>query len=184
MNRNQLYCLVDSLGKFKDLKRTGWKNFGVYNSESDADHSFSLTLLALLLAPPELNRCRCMELALIHDLPEIIVGDITPEETTDYSAKAEKEKKAMQQIAHQLERPELMALFTEYEAQQTLEARFIKALDKLDNILTARYYDDTRSAKQQLTPIFSSYAQKVIEQIDPQNHEYLINIIKELNNKI
>lgn len=59
-------------------KRTGWLKAGVPRVESVADHSYRAALLALVLPESGVDRVRCMKMALVHDLAESIVGDITP----------------------------------------------------------------------------------------------------------
>ena len=76
-----------------------------------------------------------LKLCLVHDLPEVIVGDLTPQD--DVSTKSADERAAMEQIA-----PEWVSLFDEYEHQTTPEAVFVKRLDKLDMALQAQIYTD------------------------------------------
>ena len=63
-SKDNLLNLINFLGRFKDLKRSGWLARKVSSPESDAEHSFSLAFQALLLTPSYLDRCRCIELAL------------------------------------------------------------------------------------------------------------------------
>ncbi len=72
--------LVDALGSLKETPRTGWLDRGIpaEDTESVADHSFGVALLAWLLAPEELDRAGVVELAMVHDLAEAAGGDITP----------------------------------------------------------------------------------------------------------
>jgi len=144
MEKIQIQNLANILGKMKSLKRTGWVKRQVKNPESDAEHSYSLAMLALLLAPKNLDLLKCLKLALIHDLPEIFCGDLLPGELP----KSEKEKlelNAMQKIACDLNMPELTELFTEYEQHKTPEAEFVWALDRLDNVFTARFYENEQN---------------------------------------
>ncbi|MDP7395010.1 MAG: HD domain-containing protein [Candidatus Poseidonia sp.] len=117
----------------KDVARQGWVNAGVSNPESVAAHSWGMAVLALKLCPDNLNLEHVLKLCLVHDLPEVIVGDLTPHD--DRTTKAEDERKAMEQLA-----PEWLGLFDEYEAQSTPEAVFVRSLDKLDMALQARVY--------------------------------------------
>ena len=70
-------CITQAL---KTTPRTGWVNHGVDKPESIADHMYRMSLMAMVAAKsmPELDQNRCVKLALIHDLAEAIVGDITP----------------------------------------------------------------------------------------------------------
>ena len=127
----------------KQVKRTGWVRRNISNPESDAEHSFSLAMLVMLFAPNNLDRLKCLQLALIHDLPEIYCGDIIPGEL-DPVKKQALEKSAMAMVVRELKLPQLQELFEEFEQHETPEAQFVWVLDRLDNVFTARMYEDTR----------------------------------------
>ena len=76
-------------------------------------------------------------MCLVHDLPEVEVGDLTPHDDT--STKSQDEHNAMTKLA-----PQWLNLFEEYEEQVTEEAKFVKYLDKLDMALMARIYEDSQ----------------------------------------
>ena len=117
----------------KDVLRQGWVNAGVDAPESVAAHSWGMAVLALKLCPEDLSLEHVLKLCLVHDLPEVIVGDLTPAD--DRSTKASDERAAMQELA-----PEWVDLFDEYEQQSTPEAVFVRSLDKLDMALQAKVY--------------------------------------------
>ena len=127
--RDELLTLL----QLKDIPRTGWVRSGVENPESVAAHSWGMAVLALKLCPEDLNLEHVLKLCLVHDLPEVIVGDLTP--TDDRSTKAADERAAMQELA-----PEWVDLFDEYEQQSTPEAIYVRSLDKLDMALQAKLY--------------------------------------------
>lgn len=54
--------------------------------------------------------------------------------------------------------PQLVEWFAEFEAQKTPEAAFVKCLDKLDNVLTAAYYERSRRGSEGLLREFSAHA--------------------------
>jgi putative hydrolase of HD superfamily len=124
--------LMDLL-RLKSVSRQGWLNAGVPNPESVAAHSWGMAILGLRLCPPELDLARVLSLCLIHDLPEVIVGDLTP--LDDRTTKSEDEHAAMLSLA-----PQWVALFEEYEAGSSKEAVFVHRLDKLDMALQAGLY--------------------------------------------
>lgn len=140
MNKEQVLKLADLLGRMKSLKRAGWVKRQVERPESDADHSYSLALLVLLLTPSHLDLLKCLQLALIHDLPEALCGDFIPGELSS-EEKMSLERSAMNKIVADLGMPQLKELFTEYQENKTPEASFVRALDRLDNVFTARYYE-------------------------------------------
>ena len=121
--------------ELKQLPRTGWVRSGVNNPESVAAHSWGMAVMALRLAPKKLDLEKILSLCLVHDLPEVRVGDLTPHDDT--SNKAELEHKAMSEMA-----PQWLSLFEEYEAGDTAEAKFVKQIDKLDMGLQAIIYQN------------------------------------------
>ena len=94
-----------------------------------------MAILALKLIPDGLDLAKVLSMCLVHDLPEVRVGDLTPHD--DVSTKAQDEYKAMQDMA-----PEWLELFVEYEQGETAEARFVKQIDKLDMGLQALHYQN------------------------------------------
>lgn len=132
--------LLESLG-LKDVDRAGWLRVGVARPESVAAHSWGMAYLALALCPPDLDLGRVLALAVLHDLPEVRVGDLTPHDGVSREEKAAREAEAADALF--AGRPELRALWLEYVAVQTPEARFVHALDKLDMGLQALRYAET-----------------------------------------
>ena len=124
--------LKEILG-LKNVLRAGWVRAGIESPESVAAHSWGMSMLALKLAPKELDLTRVLSLCIVHDIPEVRVGDLTPHDDT--STKAEDELNAMTKMA-----PEWVGLFEEYERGKTPEAKFVKQLDKLDMALQAEIY--------------------------------------------
>ena len=99
-----------------------------------------LALLALVLADekPELDLQRVLAMCLVHDLGEAYEGDIPAVEQSDPAAKAAAELAAIDRITPLLPdeaAARIRALWEEYEACATPEARWVKALDKAETIL-------------------------------------------------
>ena len=66
-------------GNLKKIKRTGWKNNKIKSPESVADHSFRVSFIAMFLSKDlNVDALRLIQMSLIHDLAESVVGDITP----------------------------------------------------------------------------------------------------------
>jgi len=121
--------------ELKQLPRTGWVRSEVDNPESVAAHSWGMAILALRLAPKNLDMIKVLSMCLVHDLPEVRIGDLTPYD--DVSNKAELEHAAMSMMA-----PNWLAIFEEFEAGVTEEAKFVKQIDKLDMGLQAILYQN------------------------------------------
>lgn len=130
--------LVEAAFRLKELDRAGWLRVGVARPESVAAHSWGVAFLALLRCPTELDRGRVLAMALLHDLAECVVGDLTPHDGVSKDEKRRREVEAIEDLL--AERPELRALWDEVEAAQTDEARFVKGLDREDMRAQARLY--------------------------------------------
>ena len=129
----------------KQLYRQGWLRRGVapVDCETVAEHSFGNAFLCLLLLEqhPELDAQRVLRLALVHDLGEVYVGDLTPHDNVDKAEKTRLESSAVDRILAKLPGGEkLIRDWHEYEAQQTPEARFVKEIDRLELALQASVY--------------------------------------------
>lgn len=89
---------------FQHTKRTGWVLRDVTDCESISGHMYRMSILTFLLDGSEgLNQIRCMELALVHDLAESLVGDITPFCGVSKEEKKIMELKAMEDICKLIE---------------------------------------------------------------------------------
>ena len=133
-----------SLLALKGVPRTGWTRFPIPAGavESVADHSFGVALLAWLLCPSELDRARVLEMALVHDLAEVVTGDLTPADGVGESLKKADEEKALSDLLQGFEaRDRGLSLLAEYQGAETAEARFVKAVDKLDMGLQSLAYE-------------------------------------------
>jgi len=165
--------LLTQIGKLKDLKRTGWVNNKVPNPESVADHTFRTSIMALLLAGKlGLDKDRCVKLALVHDISESLVGDITPHDKIDAKEKHDRERTAMETLFKDIEEREIFNLWNEYEAKETPESRFIYQLDKLEMVLQAYEYEKKHDMQ---LPEFWSYVEDKIK--DPKLLE-ILDILK------
>ncbi|MCB9674627.1 MAG: HD domain-containing protein [Alphaproteobacteria bacterium] len=122
----------------KAVDRAGWVRVGVEGAESVAAHSWGIALLVVLLLPEGLDRDRALLYAVLHDLAEAWVGDLTPHDGV--SDKHAREEAAMTAFCARIGRPDLLAAWQDYESQADPEARFVKQLDRLDMGLQAAIY--------------------------------------------
>ncbi len=138
--------IFDFLHKIQNLKRT-YRFKTVHNIEGDsvADHSWRMALMTFVIADElklDVDVLKSLKLALTHDLPESITDDIDAKkkvlENIDLKEKARQEEKAMKEIKKMLPEKigqELFDLWKEYEEGKTKEARFIKAVDKIEGAM-------------------------------------------------
>ena len=114
---------------------------GTGRQENDAEHSWHLALMAVLLseyASEEIDLLRVVKMALIHDLVEIDAGDTFAYDVKGHEDKYERERDAADRIFGMLPDDvglELRGLWEEFEARETAEARFAAALDRFQPIL-------------------------------------------------
>ncbi|MGQ0561201.1 MAG: HD domain-containing protein [Gemmatimonadota bacterium] len=124
--------------KLKNTVRTSWTSSG--QPESVAQHTWRLCLMALVFAPsyPDIDSARLIKICIIHDLGEAIGGDIPAIQQVPGVSKAGKEREDLLELLSPLPerlREEITALWDEYEAATSREAKLAKALDKLETIM-------------------------------------------------
>merc|ERR1719376_1500964 len=93
-----------------------------------------------MFAPKDLDREKCIKMALVHDVAEAVIGDITPvDERYTKAQKYQMEEDAFKDITKNIGAvgEEMVALWKELELRETAEAKFVKDLDRLDWIYTA-----------------------------------------------
>ncbi|MCB1692884.1 MAG: HD domain-containing protein, partial [Pseudomonadales bacterium] len=131
--------------QLKQLYRQGWLKRGISTADCEtvAEHTFGNAMLCLLLARdyPALQLEKVLRLALVHDIGEAYVGDITPHDRVEKSEKTRLETEAVERILGKLPNgASLIADWHEYEAGETAEARFVKQVDRLELALQASVY--------------------------------------------
>ncbi|HEX2093499.1 MAG TPA: HD domain-containing protein [Longimicrobiaceae bacterium] len=127
-----------SAEQLKNTLRSAWTSEG--HPESVAEHTWRLCLMALLFhgSYPEVDFARLVKICIIHDLGEAIGGDVPAIRQTPGTSKAAQERRDLLQLLEPLPerlREEITALWDEYEAAVSPEARLAKALDKLETIM-------------------------------------------------
>lgn len=114
---------------------------GQGRNENDAEHAWHMAIMAYLLreySNEQVDIGRVMLMCLIHDIVEIDAGD-----TYAYDADGLKTQKAREDAAKerifsllpQDQKQELVRIFDEFEAFQTPEAKFARAMDNLQPLL-------------------------------------------------
>ena len=109
--------------------------------ENDAEHAWHMAIMAYLLkeyANEEVDIAKVMLMCLIHDVVEIDAGD-----TYAYDKEAQKTQKAREEAAKERiysllpedQKEEFTAIFDEFEAYESAEAKFAHALDNLQPLI-------------------------------------------------
>ena len=113
--------------------------------ENSAEHSWHLAILAMVLADAagaEVDQGRVLRMLLVHDIIEVDAGDTFAFDTAGYLDKEDRERAAADRLFGLLpdeQRDELRALWEEFEAEQTADARFAVALDRFQPLLLNFY---------------------------------------------
>ena len=155
----EIIRFYEKYNELEQIIRTGWiqSNVPAKRLESVSDHTLKVGMLASLITRElnlkEIDLTKLLEMAFIHDLGEIKIGDISTTEIKteeDKRNKHEKELSAVTEILSVLS-PEIkehyLSLWLEFESQNTKEAILLKQIDKLDAILKSHMYESTYNIK-------------------------------------
>ncbi|MCR8547061.1 HD domain-containing protein [Salipiger sp. P9] len=134
---DRILAFMAKAERLKATFRSGQTSAG--RPESVAEHSWSLCLLALLTEPESgVDIAQLLRLCIVHDLGEAISGDVpaihqSPED--DKTARERADLATLTEILPDDLRSRLRALWEEYEAGESPEARMAKGLDKLETMM-------------------------------------------------
>lgn len=136
------------IAQLKHLFRQGWLRVGVPRDrcESIAEHSFGVALLSLFIAETHFagraDANRVLRIAILHDVGEARVGDLTPHDPTTPDDKHERERNAVREILGKLPHGgDYLSCWEEYEHGESLEAKIVKQADRLEMALQATVYE-------------------------------------------
>jgi putative hydrolases of HD superfamily len=131
---------IKEIDKVKYIQRKT-KLFNSDRNENDAEHSWHLAVMAIVLAGhsnESVDLLKVIKMLLIHDIVEIDAGDTFIYDTQKDHSNTAEERLAANRIfgllpAEQAE--ELITIWEEFEAGETSEARFARAMDRLEPLL-------------------------------------------------
>ena len=146
-NTMRFYLLATQL-KYKI--RSGWDkthwNVSKERIESIAEHIYGTCILALSIDSEfetHLNIGKVIKMLVLHELGEIVIGDITPFDNITPEEKMEKEHAAIKEVLGDLiKKEEYFALLLEFDEKKTKEAIYAYHCDKLDADIQAKVYQD------------------------------------------
>jgi 5'-deoxynucleotidase YfbR-like HD superfamily hydrolase len=137
----------------KHLPRGGWLMKGIKLPESLADHSYNVAFITMMLgealkkekiAEPDMEKA--MKMALVHDLAESLITDIPAPMIRFFGSenKHKAEKDALSEIFQNSHlKEELLGYWQEFENRSSVEARIVRAADKIDMMLMVIFYEET-----------------------------------------
>ena len=137
MSPKEYLAIVHCVAGLKERTRHAWMTSG--RQESVAEHSWRMALMAYFLrdAFPTADLTRVLLMALLHDMGEVFTGDIPTFEKTD--ADRAREHELRDEWIDALPAPyaaEIRSLFAEMDAMETEEAKIVKALDRMEAVIT------------------------------------------------
>lgn len=149
--------------KLKTERRKGWvQRLHLSNVESVADHSYGVAMLSLYMGKS--RGCdveKLLKLALIHDLEESVIGDLTPLDKRKRGTKSVLGLKrlAMDEVLRRLPlegKREYRELWTDLNRGLSREARLVKDLDALEMALQAGEYGKRAGTRNSLPEFYRS----------------------------
>ena len=131
---------IKEIDKIKYIQRKT-KLFHSDRPENDAEHSWHLAMMTIVLAEHSdvpVDVLKVLKMVLIHDIVEIDAGDTFIYDTQKSHSNTENELIAAKRIFGLLpdeQAEELIEIWQEFEAGETPEARFAKAMDRIEPLL-------------------------------------------------
>ena len=166
------------IAELKKLPRSGWKiKVGLNNSESVAEHSYMMSVMAMVLSDlKSLNSEKVIKMSILHDWAESKIGDFMPDEI-GYDKKSELENYAMVEILESLPQTiqsDYQNIWDEFLVRDTPESRLVHELDKLEMALQAKIYEKDVDPER-VKPFIISAVEQII---DPDLKKILVDILK------
>ena len=147
----------------KDKIRSGWKLWHVSKErlESVAEHIYGTCILAIAIESEfevNIDLNKVLKMLVLHELEEIIIGDITPYDNISKEEKIKMGKLAVSQVLDNLiKKEEYEDLLDEFNNHKTNESKFAYECDKLEASLQAKLYDN-----ENYVDIFSKENEKLV----------------------
>ena len=144
---DRLLAVILEANELKAIPRMGWRVRGVRDGESVAEHSYAVAFICMILADRlavELDREKLLMIALLHDLPEHMLGDIHAPATglLGEDVKEAAEERILRQLFDGAEGGErYIELWKEFADRSSVEGRLVRAVDKLEMFTQAYQYE-------------------------------------------
>ena len=145
---NDVFEFYYKASELKDLLRSGAIQWRVNKErmESIAEHTYGCMILAIALQSEldiDVDLARVLEMMTVHELEELSIGDITPLDKVNKEDLIDTARKSVEELVEKLEyKDELMRLTDEFNYSKSIEAKFAKAIDKLECVLEFKRYHD------------------------------------------
>lgn len=141
MERNieKAFAFLIEIDKMKTILRRSLTYDGS-KREDDAEHSWHLAMMAMILepyAPTPVDITRVLKMTLVHDLVEIYAGDTFAFDVKGHEDKLARETAAADKLFSLCEEAQpLRALWEEFDAAETPDAKFAASLDRIQPLIS------------------------------------------------
>ena len=185
---SQQIKFIQEIDKIKYIQRRT-KLFKSERRENDAEHSWHLAMMTLVLAnyaDRPIDVFKVLKMVLIHDIVEIDAGDIFIFDKVKDHTNTTEERQAASRIFGLLPKnqaEEFLSLWEEFEARETDEAKFARSMDRLEPLLQnvsnkggtwaefeVKYHQvcEKQNVHQQISKSIADFANELIDKIVEQ----------------
>jgi putative hydrolase of HD superfamily len=157
--------LMELVSLLKELQRTGWKQYKVTGIiDTTASHTFGVVFLSWIFAKQaHIDSEKMLKMALVHDLVESVIGDLTPSQSkrVDRDKLEESGLRKVEKRLPALLADETKSLIREFRANTTREAKMVNVCDKLETLFQAYFYRKSNRLSEDGFKAFFRYAEKI-----------------------
>ncbi|MFC1455027.1 HD family hydrolase [Candidatus Undinarchaeota archaeon] len=148
---------IEKILRLKETKRTGWVEANIDSPESVADHSYSVSLLSVIIADLlkdeiEVDMRKISLGSLLHDLGEAETGDVVAKNVEEL----ERERNGIEKILESFPLKEEYLEIWDEHLNDSVEGTIIKAADNLDMLIQARDYKKKGASNPKIDEIAES----------------------------
>ncbi|CDR40067.1 CYFA0S04e02916g1_1 [Cyberlindnera fabianii] len=168
---NYVLTFLQIVSLLKTQKRTGWVDHDINDCESIADHMYRMGVTAMLIKDKTVDTSRCVKIAIVHDIAESLVGDITPFDPVTKDEKHRRELATIEYLAELVKKydqergEEIMECWLDYEEIRTREARYVKDIDKFEMLVQCFEYEKKFKGEKRLDQFWSARSSVKTEEV-------------------
>lgn len=169
---NYVLAFLHIVEQLKLQKRTGWIDHDIIPCESIADHMYRMGVTTMLIKDPNVDVKKCVRIALVHDIAESLVGDITPFDPVTKEEKHQRELDTITYLCEEIIKPynsvaadEILSDWLAYENISSLEARYVKDIDKFEMLVQCFEYEKRHSGTKDLSQFYGAVSSIKTEEV-------------------
>lgn len=178
------FAFVNEIGKLKEILRVNLLRDGS-RRENSAEHSWHLAMMTLVymdMAEGPVDPLKVVKMALVHDIVEIDAGDTYAFDDEGLKEKENKEKQAAKRLFDILPQDigeNLRSLWYEFEDLKTEEARFVRALDRLNPFMSHMENEGIIWKEKKMTKTLLMSRMMDVKEFCPKLFPYIEESVKE-----